>query len=95
MLRSGCFAGDVFKLLPQQLNPQLRNPCWGGTGPQMACLPYFNIIGVSKCGTTDLYRRLTLHKEILPARNKASGGGRGVACLVFDACVTTGPMLCL
>lgn len=61
---------DVFKLLPQKYNMQ-KNPCWGGTGPQLACLPYFNIIGVSKCGTTDLYHRLILYKQvILPAANK-------------------------
>eukprot|EP00775_Hariotina_reticulata_P000655 gene655-950_t len=61
---------DVFQLLPKQFNPQHRNPCWGGTGPLLTCLPYFNIIGVSKCGTTDLYQRLILHPDILPARNK-------------------------
>ncbi|WIA17127.1 hypothetical protein OEZ85_014020 [Tetradesmus obliquus] len=54
----------------QQYNTQHRNPCWGGLGPGLSCLPYFNIIGVSKCGTTDLYHRLTLHKQILAATNK-------------------------
>lgn len=62
---------DVFKLLPKEYNTQHKNPCWGGTGPALACLPAFNIIGVSKCGTTDLYHRLTLDKQaILPATNK-------------------------
>jgi hypothetical protein len=62
---------DVFKLLPQQYNTIHANPCWGGSGPQLACLPYFNIIGVSKCGTTDLYHRLSLYKQVvLPATNK-------------------------
>jgi hypothetical protein len=64
-------SADVFKLLPQQYNTIHTNPCWGGTGPQLACLPHFNIIGVSKCGTTDLYHRLSLYKQvILPATNK-------------------------
>lgn len=53
-----------------------KNPCWGGVGPQLACLPYFNIIGVSKCGTTDLYHRLTMHKQILPATNKVRSHAR-------------------
>lgn len=62
---------DVFKLLPKEYNTMHKNPCWGGEGPQLACLPYFNVIGVSKCGTTDLYHRLTLYKQhILPATNK-------------------------
>jgi hypothetical protein len=66
---------DVFALLPKQYNAMHKNPCWGGTGPQLACLPYFNIIGVSKSGTTDLYHRLTLYKEaVLPARNKVCSG---------------------
>jgi N-acetylgalactosamine 4-sulfate 6-O-sulfotransferase len=61
---------DVFVLLPKQYNPEHKNPCWGGLGPGLSCLPYFNIIGVSKCGTTDLYHRLTLYKQILAASNK-------------------------
>lgn len=66
---------DVFKLLPREYNTMHKNPCWGGLGPQLACLPYFNIIGVSKCGTTDLYHRLTLYKQaILPATNKVRCG---------------------
>jgi hypothetical protein len=69
-------APDVFKLLPKQYNSMHKNPCWGGTGPQLACLPYFNIIGVSKCGTTDLYNRLTQYKHVvLPATNKVGGVG--------------------
>jgi hypothetical protein len=61
---------DVFELLPERYNAEHKNPCWGGLGPGLSCLPYFNIIGVSKCGTTDLYHRLTLHKQILAATNK-------------------------
>jgi hypothetical protein len=61
---------DVFELLPERYNAEHKNSCWGGLGPDLSCLPYFNIIGVSKCGTTDLYHRLTLHKQILAATNK-------------------------
>lgn len=62
---------DVFDKLPPKFNTIHKNPCFGGSGPELACLPYFNIIGVSKCGTTDLYHRLTLYKQvILPATNK-------------------------
>lgn len=31
---------------------------------QLRCLPYFFIIGMEKCGTTDLYTRLTRHPKI-------------------------------
>jgi hypothetical protein len=68
---------DVFELLPKRYNAEHKNPCWGGLGPGLSCLPYFNIIGVSKCGTTDLYHRLTLHKQILAAANK-------VRCYTFE-----------
>jgi hypothetical protein len=73
---------DVFKLLPKEYNTQHKNPCWGGTGPALACLPAFSIIGVSKCGTTDLYHRLTLYKQvILPATNKVRLSSHTWCCL--------------
>jgi N-acetylgalactosamine 4-sulfate 6-O-sulfotransferase len=34
------------------------------------CIPAFHIIGVSKCGTTDLYRRLALHPHVAKSHNK-------------------------
>ena len=34
------------------------------------CLPFFHIIGVSKCGTTDMFRRLSLHPHVAPSHNK-------------------------
>jgi N-acetylgalactosamine 4-sulfate 6-O-sulfotransferase len=79
---------DVFKLLPKRYNTQHKNPCWGVLGPDLSCLPYFNIIGVSKCGTTDLYHRLTLHKQILPATNKVGfcRQSANFACHSFVIC---------
>ncbi|KAH9520053.1 Carbohydrate sulfotransferase 15 [Bulinus truncatus] len=32
---------------------------------QFKCLPYFHILGFDKCGTTDLYNRLTFHPQII------------------------------
>lgn len=82
---------DVFVLLPRQYNTMHKNPCWGGTGPQLACLPSFNIIGVSKCGTTDLYHRLTMYKEaVLPARNKVCSGMGASWSACMHVCVPTG-----
>jgi N-acetylgalactosamine 4-sulfate 6-O-sulfotransferase len=42
------------------------------------CIPFFHIIGVSKCGTTDLFRRLSLHPHVAPSHNKVSV--RACAC---------------
>lgn len=40
------------------------------------CLPYFQILGVSKCGTTDLYNRLTEHPDMVDCTWKVRGGVR-------------------
>ena len=32
---------------------------------EFKCLPYFQILGVSKCGTTDLYHRLTFNPNMV------------------------------
>ncbi len=59
-------AGDTFQVLPQQLSNEHSNPCWkNGTTGQLRCLPYFQILGVSKCGTTDMYGRMIHHPQIL------------------------------
>lgn len=36
----------------------------------LCCLPYAHILGVSKCGTTDLHSRLAAHPRVLPTANK-------------------------
>jgi hypothetical protein len=85
-------SGDVFGKLPKHYNSEQKNPCWG-SGPQLACLPFFNIIGVSKCGTTDLYHRLTLYKQhILAASNKVHASAcvpppRYAMCSRMHACM--------
>ena len=49
---------------PKPLNCT-RNPCWWDEGGVLQCLPYFYIIGFSKCATTDMYRNLAQHPSIL------------------------------
>jgi hypothetical protein len=39
-------------------------------GTSLRCIPYFHIIGVSKCGTTDMYHRLSKHPQMLESLNK-------------------------
>ncbi|KAG1668654.1 hypothetical protein FOA52_001260 [Chlamydomonas sp. UWO 241] len=66
-------AGDTFDYLPKEYLRDYRNPCWrrdppeaGPDGPAaFKCLPYFQILGVSKCGTTDLYHRLTANPDMV------------------------------
>lgn len=41
-----------------------KSPCWEDSG-KMKCVPYFFMVGVFKCGTTDLFRRITRHPEVL------------------------------
>lgn len=48
----------------------------GGSGgvrghvDELCCIPYAHILGVSKCGTTDLHARLAAHPHVLPSLNK-------------------------
>ncbi|KAL4234884.1 hypothetical protein ACF0H5_006526 [Mactra antiquata] len=41
-----------------------KNPCWMDNA-KLRCQPYFHLIGNAKCGTSDFYRRLTVHPDIL------------------------------
>ncbi len=63
-------APDVFAELGP-LEPGLAGPCFRGAAGARRCLPAFSIIGVSKCGTTDMYRKLLALPSVHPAANKA------------------------
>lgn len=72
--------------LPATFDRRWRSPCWAcnlshGLGRSLSrgasrraaplcCLPALHILGVSKCGTTDLYARLSHHPLVLPSANK-------------------------
>lgn len=62
-------AGDTFSYIEsQQLIKDYKNPCWReahGTRTVVKCMPYFQILGVSKCGTTDLYHRLSFNPDLV------------------------------
>ncbi|XP_078616278.1 carbohydrate sulfotransferase 15-like [Branchiostoma floridae x Branchiostoma japonicum] len=71
----------IFSALPKAFLSDYKNPCWfekakeTGLDPQgrarvsfrLRCLPYFYIIGMQKCGTTDLYYRITQHPDVVRA----------------------------
>ncbi|MEW5307620.1 MAG: hypothetical protein WDW36_009999 [Sanguina aurantia] len=64
-------SSDVFESLPSRFDPRYRNPCWeGAAGSGLRCIPYYHILGVSKCGTTDLYHRLAKHPDMYESLNK-------------------------
>ena len=49
---------DIFEEVWYPWLPASRNPCYLSRYDEVKCLPFMSIIGVSKCGTTDLYNRL-------------------------------------
>ncbi|KAG2484068.1 hypothetical protein HYH03_017088 [Edaphochlamys debaryana] len=63
---------DVFETLPGGYDRKYKSPCWRDPkrNNELRCLPYFHILGVSKCGTTDLYHRLSKHPQMFESRNK-------------------------
>lgn len=64
---------QMFSELPigSQFDANSKNPCWrDGDEGKFHCLPYAYILGMPKCGTTDLYMRLTNHPDVLKLRKK-------------------------
>ena len=70
---------DVFAMLPTDtppLLPSIASPCWHaaaealGAHTDVRCLPLIHVLGVSKCGTTDLYKRLAKHPDFVDSLNK-------------------------
>jgi len=58
---------DMFRFLPpeEEFLKEFRNPCWKGRDllqkEKLFCVPFFYIIGFTKCGTTDLFAILKNH----------------------------------
>lgn len=51
-------APDVFARVQHPWIEGVKNPCYRDADGHARCLPFMSIIGVSKCGTTDLYKKL-------------------------------------
>ncbi|XP_030853470.1 carbohydrate sulfotransferase 15 isoform X2 [Strongylocentrotus purpuratus] len=58
-------APDIFETVPRQFLPNYKSPCWFNKQNKLYCLPYFYIIGMAKCGTTDLWDKITRHPHVL------------------------------
>ncbi|KAK3770225.1 hypothetical protein RRG08_064335 [Elysia crispata] len=61
------------RMIPSHTSPAFlnntRNPCWWENG-SMQCLPYFYIIGFSKCATTDMYSNLVWHPSVISGQKE-------------------------
>ncbi|KAK7101939.1 carbohydrate sulfotransferase 15-like [Littorina saxatilis] len=58
---------------PGEFLPTSKNPCWYDDPNKkrlMRCIPYFYVAGVAKCGTTDLYKRIRYHPDIMEGELK-------------------------
>ena len=55
---------DVIEALPKQFLPDYKSFCWYSTQAQLFCLPSVYIAGIPKCGTTDMFDKLTWHPQI-------------------------------
>ncbi|XP_029646401.1 carbohydrate sulfotransferase 15 [Octopus sinensis] len=60
---------DIIGMKAIPFSNRFKNPCWyekpDGKTLTLRCLPYFYLVGVDKCGTTDLFSRLLQHQELL------------------------------
>ena len=82
--------------LPKAFDKTYRNPCWtDAASGKLRCAPYFQIIGVSKCGTTDLYNRLKKHHDLAdgakvrlhpPSRARRGGALRAQGAVEVRRC---------
>ncbi|KAK3579908.1 hypothetical protein CHS0354_031428, partial [Potamilus streckersoni] len=50
---------------PPKLIENVKNPCWFDTYGRFRCLPYFQLIGFSKCASSDLFARICSHPQVL------------------------------
>lgn len=56
---------DLLCMPSPRLLPNYKNPCWNTTDGKFRCLPYFQIVGMDKCGSTDLFDRIAKHPDVL------------------------------
>ncbi|XP_076468255.1 carbohydrate sulfotransferase 15-like [Babylonia areolata] len=67
---------DTFGFLgPFRYLANYKNPCWmeppsEGEPSTVHCVPYFYLVGAPKAGSTDLYKRITMHPEVVKPASK-------------------------
>ncbi|XP_071839186.1 carbohydrate sulfotransferase 15-like isoform X2 [Apostichopus japonicus] len=55
---------------PAEFIESKKNPCWVSPRGTVDCLPYFYLAGMPKCGTTDIWVKLTKHPQISVSRKE-------------------------
>lgn len=65
----------LFSALPKDgFDAAYKNPCWRarplGKSAHIVCLPYVYLLGQPKCGSSDLYYRITQHSHVVAAKRK-------------------------
>ncbi|XP_071479278.1 carbohydrate sulfotransferase 15-like [Diadema antillarum] len=58
-------ARGLFQKLPEPFSKKYKNPCWNVRHKPRQCLPYFYLIGMPKCGTTDVWNKLIAHPHVV------------------------------
>lgn len=61
---NGYHGTDLMAVPPYPFDPAFKNPCWT-EGDFLRCLPYFFIIGVKKCGTSELWDKISEHPDFV------------------------------
>ena len=70
--KHSCCLNDYFQTRVR-FNKTYKNPCWYDNSGKLLCLPYFMIIGMPKCGTTDMFYSIIRHPEVKPPIRKDGG----------------------
>eukprot|EP00057_Strongylocentrotus_purpuratus_P031612 XP_785122.4 PREDICTED: carbohydrate sulfotransferase 15 [Strongylocentrotus purpuratus] len=58
-------APELFEKIPLRFLDNFKNPCWLRGETELNCLPYFYILGNYKCGTTDMWDKITAHPDVI------------------------------
>ncbi|XP_063955345.1 carbohydrate sulfotransferase 15-like [Lytechinus pictus] len=56
---------QIFEKVPLHFLGNFKNPCWLRNTTELNCLPYFYVIGTSKCGTTDIWAKILSHPDVI------------------------------
>ncbi|PIK54389.1 putative carbohydrate sulfotransferase 15 [Apostichopus japonicus] len=65
-------APEISNFIGKERLKNYKNPCWARTPLSISCVPYFFLLGVTKCGTSDIYEKLVKHPQIVDGVKKES-----------------------
>ena len=56
---------DVISELPKEFLSDFKGFCWYSSGMELKCLPSVYVAGIPKCGTTEIFDKLTWHPQMV------------------------------